>query len=173
MTHLHLNNPLAFLDLEATGTNTIHDRIIEIAIIKLMPNGERLTWEKRINPEIEIPLESSLIHGIYDKDIKDKPTFKQVAKELANFLKGADLAGFNLLRFDIPMLIESFLRVELDFKIEHRHIIDVQKIFHFMEKRTLKAAYAFYCQKELENAHSAMADTQATLDVLIAQIKKI
>ena len=170
--NLKLNNPLAFLDLETTGTDIVRDRIIEIAIIKLMPNGTRLTWEKRIHPAIEIPKEASLIHGIYNEDIKDCPTFKQIAKELIAFLKGADLAGFNLLRFDIPMLIESFLRSELDFKLDNRNIIDVQKIFHLMEKRTLKAAYLFYCQKDLPNAHNAMADTEATLDVLVEQVKR-
>lgn len=169
---LKLTNPLAILDIEATGTNIIHDRIIEIAIIKLMPNGERLTFEKKINPEREIPIEASMVHGIYAQDLEDKPIFKQIAKELLSFLQGADLAGFNLLRFDVPILVESFLRAELDFKIGHRKIVDVQRIFHLMEKRTLKAAYLFYCQKELENAHSAMGDTQATLEVLIEQIKK-
>lgn len=169
---LKLTNPLAFLDLETTGINVIHDRIVEIAIIKLMPNGERLTFEKRINPEKEIPIEASLVHGIYAEDLNNKPTFKQIAKELISFLKGADLAGFNLLRFDVPVLVESFLRSEVDFKVENRKIVDVQKLFHLMEKRTLKAAYLFYCQKELEGAHSAMVDTEATLEVLMEQVKK-
>lgn len=169
---LNLKHPLACLDLETTGVNIIHDRIIEIAIIKLMPNGERLFFEKRINPEKNIPLEASLVHNIYDQDVQDKPTFKQIAKSLLDFLKGADLAGFNLIRFDLPMLVESFLRADMEFKLNTRHIIDVQKIFHLMEKRTLKAAYSFYCQKELKDAHSAMADTQATLEVLIEQIKR-
>lgn len=169
---LKLTNPLAFLDLEATGISVIHDRIIEIAVIKLMPNFDRLTFEKRINPEKEIPIEASLVHGIYDEDIKDKPTFKQIAKELAAFFKGADLAGFNLLRFDVPLLVESFLRSEVAFKLETRSIVDVQKLFHLMEKRTLKAAYQFYCKEDLVNAHSAMADTEATLKVLMEQIKK-
>ncbi|WP_243018099.1 MULTISPECIES: 3'-5' exonuclease [Candidatus Cardinium] len=169
---LKLTNPLAFLDVETTGINVIHDRIIEIAIIKLMPNGNRITFYKRINPEQAIPPESSLIHGIYDDDLKDKPTFKQISKELMAFLKGADLAGFNLLRFDIPILVESFLRAEIAFKIENRKIIDVQKLFHLMEKRTLKAAYLFYCQKELEGAHNAMVDIEATLEVLMEQIKR-
>jgi DNA polymerase-3 subunit epsilon len=169
---LKLTNPLAFLDLETTGINVVHDRIVEIAIIKLMPNGERLMFEKRINPEKEIPIESSLVHGIYAEDVKNKPTFKQIAKELIAFLKGTDLAGFNLLRFDVPMLVESFLRSELEFKVENRNIVDVQKLFHLMEKRTLKAAYRFYCQKDLEGAHSAMVDTEATVKVLIEQVKK-
>ncbi|WP_243518880.1 MULTISPECIES: 3'-5' exonuclease [unclassified Candidatus Cardinium] len=169
---LKLTNPLAFLDVETTGINVIHDRIIEIAIIKLMPNGNRVTFYKRINPEQAIPPESSLIHGIYDEDLRDKPTFKQISRELMAFLKGADLAGFNLLRFDIPILVESFLRAEIAFKIENRKIIDVQKLFHLMEKRTLKAAYLFYCQKELEGAHNAMVDIEATLEVLMEQIKR-
>ncbi|AXI24364.1 Exonuclease [Cardinium endosymbiont of Sogatella furcifera] len=169
---LQLTNPLAFLDLETTGTNVVHDRIIEIAMIKLMPGGKRLTFYKRVNPEQAIPIESSLIHGIYAEDLKDKPTFKQIGKELIAFLKGADLAGFNLLRFDIPILAESFLRAELDFKVENRKIVDVQKLFHLMEKRTLKAAYLFYCQKELEGAHNAMVDIEATLEILIEQVKR-
>lgn len=169
---LNLTNPLAFLDLETTGTDIVQERIIEISIIKLMPNKERLVFYKRINPEKVIPMEATLIHGIRDDDLKDKPTFKQIAKEIIVFLRGADLAGFNLLRFDIPILIESFLRAELDFKIENRKIIDVQKIFHLMEKRTLKAAYQFYCQKELQGAHNAMVDSEATLEILIEQIKR-
>ena len=169
---LKLTNPLAFLDLETTGTNVVHDRIVEIAIIKLMPGGNRLTFYKRINPEQAIPIEASLIHGIYAEDITDKPTFKQIGKELIAFLKGADLAGFNLLRFDIPILAESFLRADLDFKIENRKIVDVQKLFHLMEKRTLKAAYLFYCQKELEGAHNAMVDIEATVEVLMEQVKR-
>ncbi len=169
---LKLTNPLVFLDLETTGTNVVHDRIVEIAMIKLMPNGNRLTFYKRVNPEQAIPIESSLIHGIYAEDLKDKPTFKQIAKELIAFLKGADLAGFNLLRFDIPILAESFLRAELDFKVENRKIVDVQKLFHLMEKRTLKAAYLFYCQKELEGAHNAMVDIEATVEILMEQVKR-
>jgi DNA polymerase-3 subunit epsilon len=167
---LNLNNPLAFFDLEATGTNTTHDRIVEIAIIKVMPSGEQQTFDKRINPEKPIPLEASLIHGIYDNDVKDAPSFKMIAKELVYFLQGCDLAGFNVLRFDIPMLMESFLRAGTDFKIEHRKIVDAQKIFHLMEKRNLAAAYQFYCHKKLVGAHSAMVDTEATLAVLEAQI---
>lgn len=167
---LNLKNPLAFFDLEATGTNITHDRIVEIAIIKVMPHGERHTYTKRLNPEKPIPLEASLIHGIYDEDVKEAPSFKMIAKELVRFLQGCDLAGFNVLRFDIPMLIESFLRAEVEFKMEHRKVVDAQRIFHLMEKRNLSAAYQFYCQKELEGAHGAMADTAATLAVLEAQI---
>ena len=169
---LQLKNSLAFFDLEATGTNVTHDRIVEIAIIKVLPNGEQQTYEKRLNPEIPIPQEASLIHGIDDKDVKDAPTFKMIAKELIHFLQGCDLAGFNVLRFDIPMLVESFLRAEVAFKIEHRKVIDAQRIFHLMEKRNLTAAYRFYCKKKLQGAHGAMADTAATLAVLEAQVER-
>lgn len=169
---IHLKNPLAFLDLETTGTHIIRDRIVEIAVIKVMPDGEQVTYEKRLNPEIPIPKEASRVHGIYDKDIQSAPTFSRVAKELVKFLKGCDLAGFNILRFDIPILIESCLRTEVVFEVERRRIIDVQRIFHLMEKRTLSAAYQFYCHKELKKAHSAMADTAATLAVLEAQIAR-
>lgn len=167
---LNLRNPLAFFDLEATGTNITHDRIVEIAVIKIMPSGERLTFEKRVNPEKAIPPEASFIHGIYDTDVKDAPSFKMIAKELVKFLQGCDLAGFNVLRFDIPMLIESFLRVDIDFKIENRKVVDAQRIFHLMEKRNLTAAYQFYCGKEPVRAHSAMHDTETTLAVLEAQV---
>jgi DNA polymerase III subunit epsilon len=167
---LNLKKPLAFFDLEATGTNIIHDRIVEIAVITVMPGGEQLTFFKRINPEKAIPKEASLLHGIYDNDIKDAPSFQMIAKELVKFLQGCDLAGFNILRFDIPMLTESFLRAGVDFKMENRKVIDAQRIFHLMEKRNLTAAYQFYCHKALKGAHSAMADTEATLAVLEAQI---
>jgi DNA polymerase III subunit epsilon len=169
---LNLRNPLAFFDLETTGTKISHDHIVELAVLKVMPSGERLEFVKRINPERPIPLEVSLIHGIYDDDVKNAPSFKMIAKELVKFLNGCDLAGFNILRFDIPMLIESFLRAEIDFKVTHRKIVDVQKIFHLMEKRNLTAAYKFYCHKELTRAHSAMVDTEATLAVLEAQVAR-
>jgi len=169
---LQLKNPLAFFDLEATGTHITQDRIVEIAIIKVMPDGTQLTYNKKINPEKAIPLEASCVHGIYDTDVKDAPTFKMIAKELSKFLQGCDLAGFNVLRFDIPMLVENFLRAEVEFKLEHRKIVDAQRIFHLMEKRNLTAAYQFYCQKPLEGAHSAMADTAATMAVLEAQIAR-
>ncbi len=167
---LNLSKPLAFFDLETTGTHITHDRIVEIAIIKVMPNGDRLPLVKRINPERAIPKEASLIHGIYDKDVKDAPTFKVVAKEITNFFQGCDLAGFNVWRFDIPILVESFLRAGVGFKVKHRKVVDAQKIFHLMEKRNLTAAYQFYCHKKLTNAHSALADTEATVAVLEAQI---
>lgn len=170
--NLTLKNPLAFFDIEATGLDITNDRIVEIAVIKLMPNGERFTYHKKVNPEIPIPLESSLIHGIYEEDIKDAPVFRTIAKELSNFLKGCDLAGYNLIRFDLPLLVENFLRESVEFNPENRKIVDVQKIFHIMEKRNLTAAYKFYCHQDLQNAHNALADTEATLEVLSAQIKR-
>ncbi|MFT5570915.1 MAG: DNA polymerase-3 subunit epsilon [Cyclobacteriaceae bacterium] len=169
---LNLKNPLVVFDLETTGTNTSKDRIVELAMIKVHPSGEKEEKFRRINPTVPIPLETSLIHGIYDKDIKDEPTFSQVAKSLVEFLDGCDLAGFNCLKFDIPLLVEEFLRVNIDFEIDHRKILDAQKIFHMMEKRNLTAAYKFYCNEELENAHSAAADTRATLAVFEAQVEK-
>ncbi|GAA5037492.1 DNA polymerase III subunit epsilon [Marivirga lumbricoides] len=170
--YLKLTNPLVFFDLETTGTNIVSDRIVEYSFIKVMPGGEVINNTEKVNPERTIPLESSLIHGIYDKDVKDKPPFKAMAKELATFLKGCDLAGFNILKFDVPVLVEEFLRADVDFDISKRKLLDAQKIFHMMEKRTLTAAYKFYCNKDLVDAHSAEADTMATLEVLDAQVKK-
>jgi DNA polymerase-3 subunit epsilon len=167
---LNLRNPLVFLDLETTGINIVTDRIVEIALLKIHPDGREEEKDMRINPEMHIPEETSKIHGIYDEDVKDAPTFKEVAKTLAKFLEGADLAGFNSNRFDIPLLAEEFLRVDVDIDFKKRKFIDVQAIFHKMEKRTLSAAYKFYCQQELIDAHSAMADTKATYDVLKAQL---
>lgn len=169
---LNLKNPLVVFDLETTGTNISQDRIVEIAMIKVMPDGSIEEKDRRLNPTIPIPIESSLIHGIYDEDVKDEPTFKQVARSLAQFLEGCDLSGFNVLGFDVPMLVEEFLRANVDFEVENRKIVDAQKIFHLMEKRNLTAAYKFYCNKDLENAHSALADTQATYEVLVSQIEK-
>lgn len=169
---LNLRNPLAFFDLEATGMNIVHDRIVEIAIIKLMPNGDSCERTHRINPTIPIPSEISMIHGIYDEDVKDEPTFKLLAKDLAKFLEGADLAGYNILKFDVPLLVEEFLRADVEFDVSKRKIVDAQKIFFLMEKRTLTAAYKFYCKKRLEDAHSAVADTRATLEVLEAQVER-
>lgn len=167
---LKLTNPLAVFDLETTGTNISTDRIVEASIVKIMPDGSETIKTMRINPTIPIPIESSLIHGIYDKDIKNEPTFEAVAKELADFLQGCDLGGFNCLKFDIPLLVEEFLRVEVDFEVSNRKIVDAQKIFHLMEKRTLSAAYKFYCDKTLDDAHSAEADTIATAEVIKAQV---
>lgn len=169
---LNLRNPLAFFDLETTGTNIANDRIVEISIVKLLPSGETVVKTQRINPQMPIPLESSLIHGIYDDDVKDAPPFREVAKTFATFLEGCDLAGFNILQFDVPLLVEEFLRVDIDFDVSKKKIVDAQKIFHLMEKRTLAAAYQFYCGKELTGAHSAEVDTLATMEVLIAQVGK-
>lgn len=169
---LNLKRPLAFFDLETTGVNVASDRIVEISILKAMPDGTEDIKTMRINPGIPIPLESSLIHGIYDEDIKNAPTFKQAGEELARFLDDSDLAGYNSNRFDIPVLMEEFLRAGIDFDIDNRQFVDVQNIFHQMEQRTLKAAYQFYCGKNIENAHSAEADIKATYEVLIAQIEK-
>ncbi len=172
MEKINLKNPLAFFDLETTGTNIIKDRIIEISIVRINLNYEKTAFTKRINPQIPIPAEVTKIHGIKDKDIQNAPKFKLVAKEIVKFLEGCDLAGFNILQFDIPLLTEEFLRVGIDFKTDNRKIVDVQKIFHLMEKRTLSAAYKFYCGKDLKNAHSSMADTLATLEVLESQINR-
>ncbi len=169
---LKLKNPLSFFDLETTGINIVTDRIVEISIVKVMVNGEVIKKTQRINPTIPIPTESSLIHGIYDEDVKDAPTFKSMAKEFAKFLEGSDLAGFNVLKFDIPVLVEEFLRADIDFDTSNRKVVDVQRIFHMMEKRNLSSAYKFYCHKNLENAHSAEADTIATMEILEAQVQK-
>jgi len=169
---LNLKIPLCCFDLETTGVNATRDRIIEIAVIKIMPNGEQIHKTNLVNPTIPIPPESTAIHGITNDDVKDKPTFKEVAKEYARFMEGCDLAGFNILKFDVPLLVEEFLRAGVDFDYQRKKIIDAQRIFHLMEKRNLSSAYKFYCQKDLENAHSAGADTQASLEVLIAQISK-
>lgn len=169
---LNLKRPLAFFDLEATGINVGSDRIVEIAILKAMPDGTEQILSKRINPQIPIPLVTSLIHGIYDEDIKDAPTFGQAAQEIAAFIGDADLAGYNSNKFDIPMLLEEFLRVGIDFDMSDRKFVDVQNIFHQMEQRTLKAAYKFYCEKDIINAHSAEADIKATYEVLLAQLDK-
>lgn len=170
--NLNLKSPIAFFDLEATGINTSTDRIVEIAVIKVHPDGLEERKTTRINPGIPIPKEVSLIHGIYDEDVKDAPHFKDIAKDLHQFFVGADLAGFNVLKFDIPLLVEEFLRAGIDFDIEKRNILDSQKIFFLMEKRNLAAAYKFYCNKTLENAHSAEADTLASYEVFKAQISR-
>ena len=169
---LNLRNPLCVFDLETTGTNITQDRIIEIAVIKMMPNGELIHKANLINPTIPILPESTAIHGIREEDVKDKPTFKEVAKDYQRFFEGADLAGFSVLKFDIPMLVEEFLRAGVEFDYSRKKIIDAQKIFHLMEKRTLAAAYRFYLNKDFENSHTAEADTQATMEVLLAQVAK-
>ena len=167
---LNLKNPLIFLDLETTGMNIVTDRIVEIALVKIHPDGREEEKLYRVNPEMPIPEHVSKIHGIYDADVKDKPTFREIAKTIAQFMEGCDFAGFNSNRFDIPLLAEEFLRADVDLDLKKRKFIDVQAIFHKMEKRTLAAAYKFYCQKTLEDAHSAMADTKATYEVLKAQL---
>jgi DNA polymerase-3 subunit epsilon len=169
---LNLKRPLAFFDLETTGTMIGLDRIVEIAIIKLMPDGTEEVKAWRVNPEMPIPLETSLIHGIYDDDIADAPAFKAIAPDVAAFLEGCDLAGYNSNKFDIPMLLEEFLRTREPFEVEGRHFVDVQNIFHQMEQRTLKAAYKFYCEKDIKNAHTAEADTRATMEVFLAQLQR-
>ncbi|XOV67902.1 MAG: exonuclease domain-containing protein [Fluviicola sp.] len=168
--NINLQKSLAIFDLEATGLNVTHDRIVEIAVVKIAPDGSTTNFNRRVNPEIPIPAEVSAIHGIYDKDIKDAPTFKEILPELETFLEDCDFAGYNSNKFDLPMLAEELLRAESDFDLSTRKHIDVQNIFHKMEQRTLVAAYKFYCQKELNNAHNALADAQATWEVLDAQI---
>lgn len=169
---LNLKIPLCFFDLEATGTNISRDRIVEIAVVKMMPSGEILRKSNVINPTIPIPAETTAIHGITNEQVADKPTFKEVAREYAKFMEGCDLAGFNILKFDVPLLVEEFLRADVEFDYQKKKIIDSQKIFHLMEKRTLSAALMFYCGKKIEKAHSAEADTMATVDVLMAQIER-
>ena len=170
--NLQLSRPLAFFDLETTGTNTAKDRIVEIAIIKLNPDGSKESYSKKVNPEMPIPIVVSEIHGIYDVDILDCPTFKDIAEEVKTFITDADLAGFNSNRFDIPLLVEEMLRSGIDPEFDKKKFVDIQNVFHKMEQRTLVAAYKFYCNKDLTDAHSAEADTLATLEVLEAQIGK-
>ncbi|OYT13614.1 MAG: DNA polymerase III subunit epsilon, partial [Bacteroidetes bacterium 4572_114] len=169
---LNLTKPIAFFDLETTGVKVASDRIIEVSVIKVMPDGSQLVYTKRINPTIPIPLESIEFHGITDEDIKDAPTFAEIANELNQFIGNSDLAGYNSNKFDIPLLVEEFMRAGLDFDLKGRRFVDVQNIFHKMEPRTLHAAYAFYCNKDLVNAHSAEADTLATLEIMKAQLDK-
>ena len=169
---LSLKNPIVFFDLETTGLNVASDRIVEIAILKVHVDGREESKSYRVNPEMPIPKQSSEIHGIYDEDIKDCPTFKELAKEVAKFFEGCDIAGFNSNKFDVPVLAEEFIRAEVDFDMKKRKFVDVQTIFHKMEKRTLSAAYKFYCDKDLENAHAAEADTLATYEVLKAQLDR-
>jgi len=169
---LNLKIPVCFFDLETTGTNVTQDRIIEIAVIKMMPGGELVRKHNLINPGMPIPAETSAIHGITDEDVKDKPMFKEVAKEYARFLEGCDLSGFNILKFDMPLLIEEFLRAGVDFDYSRRQIIDSQRIFHLMEKRTLSAALKFYCGRDIQDAHSADADATAAMDVLVSQVSR-
>jgi DNA polymerase-3 subunit epsilon len=170
MAKLNLKNPIIFFDLETTGTDINKDRIVEISYIKVYPNGYEESKNMRINPGMHIPESSSQVHGITDDDVKDCPLFKDVAKSIAKVFEGCDIAGFNSNRFDIPLLVEEFLRVGVDLDLRKHKFIDVQNIYHKLEKRTLIAAYKYYCGKNLEDAHSALADTKATYEVLQAQL---
>lgn len=169
---LQIKKPLAFIDIEATGSNVATDRIVEIAIIKTLPDGNRTVKRKIINPQIPIPQNITDIHGITDEMVKDAPTFKQLAHEIKQSLDGCDIACYNAYRLDIPLLIEEFLRAEVEFDMKNRKVIDVQKIFHQMEQRTLSAAYRFYCNKNLEGAHGAEVDAAATAEILYAQLER-
>ena len=169
---LNLKRPIVFFDLETTGVDTAKDRIVEVSMIKIMPDGEEIVRTRRINPQMHIPEQATAIHGITDEDVKDCPTFAQVAKSMAQFIDGCDFGGFNSNRFDLPMLVEEFLRVGVDVDFKNRKFVDVQNIFHKMEERTLVAAYRFYCNKDLTEAHSAEADTLATYEVLKAQLDR-
>lgn len=169
---LNLSKPICFFDLETTGINISKDRVVEISILKVHPNGKEETYTQRVNPTIPIPPEVTKVHGISDADVADKPTFKEIAKEVHQMIKDADLGGFNSNRFDIPLLAEEMLRADMDFDMKNRQSIDVQTIFHKMEQRTLSAAYKFYCDRNLDDAHSAEADTKATYEVLKAQLER-
>ncbi|MBX9733856.1 MAG: 3'-5' exonuclease [Chitinophagaceae bacterium] len=169
---LSLSRPLAFLDLETTGINISTDRIVEIAIVKIGIDGTKQVKRKLINPQMPIPAGATEVHGITDDMVKEAPTFKQVANEIKQFIEGSDLGGYNSNRFDIPMLIEEFLRAGIDFSVDGKKFVDVQKVFHLMEQRTLSAAYKFYCNKSLDGAHSAEIDATATWEVLEAQIER-
>ena len=169
---LNLTKPICFFDLETTGVNITNDRVVEISILKVFPNGNKESKTWLVNPEMSIPAEVSAIHGITDERVANEPTFKELAKDIYTMVKDSDLAGFNSNRFDIPLLAEEMLRADIDFDMKNRLAIDVQTIFHKMEQRTLSAAYKFYCDKSLENAHTAEADTLATYEVLKAQVAR-
>jgi len=172
MTRLRLQKPLCFFDLETTGTQITKDRIVQLAVVKLNPDGSKEERNFIVNPEISIPEEISAIHGITDEMVKDKPKLTDVAEEIISFFNDSDLAGYNSNKFDIPFLVEEFLRIAKPFPMEGRHFIDVQNIFHKMEQRTLAAAFKFYCGQTMENAHDALYDTQVTLDVFLAQLER-
>ena len=169
---LQLKKPLAFIDIEATGSNVTTDRIVEIAMIKHLPDGNKSVKRKLINPETTIPANIIDIHGITNEMVKDAPTFKQAAHEIKQFLDGCDLACYNAYRLDIPLMMEEFLRAGIDFDVKNRKLVDVQKIFHQMEQRTLSAAYKFYCNKTLDGAHGAEVDAAATAEILSAQLER-
>ncbi len=169
---LNIKNPLAVIDLETTGIDIVHDRVVEIAVLKILPDGSENMRVRRVNPGMPIPPEATAIHGITDEDVRNEPTFKEIARSLANHLEGCDFAGFNSNKFDLPLLAEEFLRAGVDIDLKRRKFIDVQTIFHKMEKRTLGAAYKFYMDKELTDAHTAGADTMATYEILMAQLDR-
>jgi len=170
--NITLTSPLAFFDIESTGINPATDRIVELAIVRINPDGEKSRLRRLVNPQMPIPKESSDIHGITDDMVRDAPSFPEIAAEVADFLENCDLGGYNSNRFDVPLLVEEFLRTGVGFSLTGRRLLDVQKIYHKMEPRTLSAAYQFYCHKNLEDAHSATADVEATWEVLQAQIDK-
>jgi DNA polymerase-3 subunit epsilon len=169
---LNLKKPIVFFDLETTGLNIGTDKIVEISLLKVMPDNTTIIRTEIINPQMHIPEQVSELHGIYDKDVVGKPTFAELAYTIRDFIKGCDLAGYNLLKFDVPLLVEEFLRAGIDISLRNVRIVDVQNIFHRMEPRTLRAAYKFYCGEELTNAHSAEADTTATFKILEAQLDR-
>ena len=169
---LNLTKPICFFDLETTGVNVVEDRIVEISILKIFPNGNKESKTWLVNPEMKIPAETTKVHGIDDERVANEPTFKELAHLVKEMVDGCDLAGFNSNKFDVPLLAEEFLRVGVDFNIDNNVLIDIQNIFHKMEQRTLVAAYKFYCEKDLTNAHSAEADTMATYEILKAQLDK-
>jgi DNA polymerase III subunit epsilon len=169
---LNLTKPIVFLDLETTGINITTDRIVEISMLKIMPDGKQEVHTHRINPTVPIPAESTAIHGISNDDVKDEPTFAEMSANFVQFIGNSDLGGYNAIKFDFPLLVEEFLRVGVDFDLKGRRLVDVQNIFHKMEARTLSAAYRFYCNESLENAHSAEADTVATYEILKAQLDR-
>ena len=171
MSALQLHRPIVFFDLETTGVNPSKDRIVEISLLRIEPSGAETVYHTLVNPEIPIPRETSEVHGIYDADVADKPAFREIAPEVAHFMEGADLGGYNCIKFDIPMLAEHFLREEIPVDFHSRKVVDAQVIFHKRESRTLSKAYAYYCGKNLENAHSADADTRAAYEVLLGQLR--
>ena len=170
--NLNLKRPLAFIDLETTGINVSSDRIVELSVLKIHPNGKEEWMSTRVNPEMAIPPKTTAIHGITDEDVAKAPVFREIAKKLTAFLEGCDLAGYNAIKFDIPVLAEEFLRSNIDFNFKKRRYVDVQVIFHKKEQRTLVAAYQFYCKKDLQDAHSSKADTAATFEVLKSQLDR-
>lgn len=172
MAQLSLRKPIIFFDLETTGTDPGRDRIVELALVKLYPDGRRDSYVKRLNPGIPIPASTTAIHGITDEDVKDAPSFKNIAHTLYDWMKGCDLGGYNSAKFDLPLLAEEFLRVGINVDFTERHMVDVQQIFFKMEQRTLSAAYQFYCNKQMEQAHSAEADILATIEVLESQLDR-